>query len=142
MTPSEYTIRHGGGTFDARTLEPVDLPAHGCSAYGPCDGWGESRKYDEHRAYAVAYSDGSAQKVYTDRYANSVLPSAIAGAIANVRARYPLAPYIGTWLADGVCHVDPVVILPDLASARIVGRAFGQIAVWDFAAGESVFVDA
>lgn len=100
-----YTDQHGGGTFDSRTLAPVELP----------DG------------YAVALGPGTAAVLNGSRRALRL-------AVEGVRRAYPDAPYIGTWRdAEGVIHLDPVVVLPDRASALALGRALGQLAVWSFA---------
>ena len=100
-----YTLAHGGGTFDSRTLQPVELTA----------------------GYAVALATGTAALV--DDVRTGLYP-----ALDNVRRSHPDAPYIGTWRdPDGVVHIDPVVIIPDRASALTLGRALGQLAVWSFA---------
>lgn len=46
--------------------------------------------------------------------------------------------YIGTWLNDGVIHIDPVVILHNRDVAMRIGRHSGQQAIYDFANQESI----
>lgn len=58
----------------------------------------------------------------------------------EVMARMGRGPFIGTWVKDGTVYVDSVVILPDRASALIVGRAFRQQAIYDFATQTAIEV--
>ena len=108
MSIAVATFNHDGGTFDRLTGEPV-TPTSGFAVAVP-GGIHRFARIPEHTAMDVLSIDA---------------PDSV--------------PYIGTWRDnDGQVYVDPVVILPDRESALILGRAFGELAVWDFSTGTEV----
>lgn len=114
---TDYTLANGGGTFEVRpdgTLSPVEYR-------------------DTADAYVVAIVARDAIVVPAD-------PGSIRLGVARAIREYPDAPYIGTWVNDGQCHVDPVIILPDRESAIRVGRAFSQLAIYNLATDETIDV--
>ena len=112
----DYTLANRGGTFRADDLSPV-TPDTG---------------------YAVAVSHlgtGNGSLLSPGQLRDRLVLDAL--------GHFSRVPYIGTWIertgwGNDVCYIDRVVIVPDRESALIVGRAFGERAIWDFAAGESV----
>lgn len=112
MNAAVYTLHNGGGTFRASDLAPVN----------PTSG------------YAVAVIRGTAISLVG---LSAVNYAAIERGIVAVRDTFK-TPYVGTWLDRGTVHIDPVVILPDYGSAVIVGRAFGQEAIWSFLTGRAI----
>lgn len=113
MDAAQYTIENGGGTFRASDLTPVN----------PTSG------------FAVGITDGTATKFSLVGAGNATY---LQSRIAEVSYRYPNAPYIGTWIDDEkVCHIDPVVILHNPDDAVAVGRAMGQLAIYDFETWEA-----
>lgn len=110
---AERTIENGGGTFRADSLEPVN----------PTTG------------YAVAIG-GETIELAHERGGDT--RQAVHNLIWRVRDLNQNAPYIGTWIDGGIAYIDAVLILPDLASAYIVARAFDQKAIWDFANSASI----
>lgn len=108
QTVAAYTAEHGGGTFEAGTLLP----------------------FEPTRGYAVGLADGTAA---TTRNAADLDRAAKAVASEWV------ASFVGTWLAeDGSVHVDPVAYIIDRESAERLARENHQIAIYDYAAGESI----
>jgi len=112
MTPGEYTLAHGGGTFGRDGI-----------AVTPTSG------------YAVGVAVGTYERISPNPDAAD-----IDMVWRHVAAEYPDAPYIGTWRAsdDGYVHVDPVTILADRDAAILLGRTFRQVAIWDFTDGTEV----
>ena len=106
---ARVTLRDGGGTFRADTLEPVTRAT----------------------GYAVGLVAGTADSADTDL-------ARVALAIARVVGRYPAAPFVGTWLNGGTVHVDPIVILQSKRDALTLARATGQLAVWSFRTQEEI----
>lgn len=112
----DYTAEHGGGTFDGDMLLPLTIP----------------------QGYAVALPGGQELQ-----YRNAEIGPAgrreIARMAQAVRDTFR-PPYVGTWRdkVTGSVYVDPVVILPDLDSALILGRALHQKAIYDFAAQKEI----
>ena len=109
-----HTVQHGGGTFEARTGALV-TPTSG---------------------YAVGLPGG--------RQVKGLLTQ---NAVVDALRGFDLtrAPYVGTWVdtnsvGNRVAYVDPVVILPDRASALILAEALGELAVWDFSASAEIRV--
>lgn len=49
-------------------------------------------------------------------------------------------PYFGTWINDGRMYVEPTVIIQDRESALDLARFTGQLAIYDFARGETIRV--
>ncbi len=47
---------------------------------------------------------------------------------------------LGTWVEDGELHIDAVEIVMDREVAVSAGWARGEIAIWDVANSESVYV--
>jgi hypothetical protein len=103
----------GGATLDGSTLAPV----------APTSG------------YAVGMLPGTA--VTLD--AATVTDAAIRAALARIVTAYD-APYVGAWVEGGRIHLDPVEIVTRRAAALTLGRLRMQLAIYDFAAGESVEV--
>lgn len=87
---------------------------------------------------AATYSDdGTAELAnLTDGYAVGVSPKGLT--IPQAIAASPAARYIGTWIDDGTLYVDAVIHTHNRRSAIALGRAFDQLAIYDFAAGESI----
>ena len=48
------------------------------------------------------------------------------------------AEYFGTWYDSGRLYVEPCEIIADRESAVRIGRERGQLAIYDFAAGEVI----
>jgi hypothetical protein len=114
MNAAQYTIENGGGTFRASDLTPVN----------PTSG------------YAVAVVRGSAVTLPVRDSLD--LLTRITWAIEDQVQGVYGAEYIGTWIDNGIVHIDPVVILPDYGSAVIVGRAFGQDSIYSFLTGRVI----
>jgi hypothetical protein len=108
-----YTAEHGGGTFDARTFEPVE-PASG---------------------YAVGLAQGTAAYVWwpkdVDRFAKRVARMWNAPYVGTWHDP-----------ATGWVEVDPVVIVADYAEAMSLARLNGQKAIYSFATREAIPVRA
>jgi hypothetical protein len=51
-----------------------------------------------------------------------------------------MADYVGTWLDDGIVYIDAVNLFgaDDRAKAEACGRFYGQKAIFDFGAKESI----
>lgn len=45
---------------------------------------------------------------------------------------------VGTWLHDGMVHVDAVEIYLELEDALEAGKSLGEIAIWNIAAQEEI----
>lgn len=107
------TVQNGGGTYHAGTSRPF-------APFTPGDG------------YAVAIggvqmapaTTGAAELV---RWAN------------YVTGRYE-ARFVGTWLDGDVLYVDAVRYFPrpERAAALKLGREMAQLAIFDFAANDSI----
>lgn len=107
-----HTVENGGGTFDARTGEPVQ----------PTSG------------YAVGMPGGTKVK-------GLVSPGSIVDALRTfelTRAPYVGTWVDVNRFGNRVAYVDPVVIIPDRESALLVAAALGELAVWDFSAQAEV----
>ena len=50
------------------------------------------------------------------------------------------APFIGTWIDNGKCYIDPVFIVDDLNEAFELAIAEGQLAFYDFGARQVIAV--
>ncbi len=112
---AHLTLANNGGTFRRTDLQP--MPGTGDALWD--DG-----------VYAVGIGGV--------RVASNF--AAIAQTLLTIRAKHPNAPYIGTWIDNGIAYVDAVVLLPDRESALIVARAFAQRAIYNGATGETVEV--
>ena len=111
---AELTLAHRGGTFDARTLRPVN-PGRG---------------------YVVSVTSEQ-NACAPERIA--ILETVI----FRIMRDYPDAPYIGTWEnpEDGLIYVDPVTILPRKRDALRLARKHEQVAIYDIKRGIEVYVD-
>lgn len=115
MDAAQYTVENGGGTFRASDLTPVN----------PNSG------------YAVGIHHGGSAVKFS-LIGNHNLYGRIQARIVEVTVRYPLAPFIGTWIDDDqTLHIDPVLILINPDDAVTLGRAMGQLAIYDFETREA-----
>ncbi len=111
------TLANGGGTFDAATLEPVDLTS----------------------GYAVAIENfGKGNGALASQ-------SYVAERLRKAAGYGYATGYIGTWVkvnsvGNSIVFIDRVVVLPDLESALILARALHQLAIFDFAKMEDINV--
>lgn len=102
------TVENGGGTFEAGTFLPFE----------PTDGFAVGMggvKVDA----ATATDDLLtfwARKVTTEHGAS----------------------FVGTWLTDGVIHIDAVTYVKAIDRALMLGRQWHQLAVYSFAMAESL----
>jgi hypothetical protein len=60
-------------------------------------------------------------------------------AVADVQKAYPDA-YVGTWVNEGVIHVDPSVVLMDIGEAMTAAFLKKQKAIWDAKRGVEINV--
>lgn len=116
------TVEHGGGTYvvtggpltaDARTYRRLDLP----------------------QGYTVGIHPADYMKVHaTDSWLMQTV-------LDSLSLNYPGA-LVGTWYdeATGFITVDPVVVVADEDTARKVGEALRQVAIWDNAANRIIFL--
>lgn len=92
--------------------------------------FGPVRCYRSTAGYAVGMADGTAA---TTRDATDL------DRLARHIAKEWYSSFVGTWLDDdGSVHVDPVVYVIDRESAESLARDNHQIAIYDYAAGESI----
>ena len=103
----------GGATLDGSTLDPV-APARG---------------------YAVGLALDTAVTLDASTATDAALRAALAQVVADYRP-----PYVGAWVDGGRIHLDPVAIVARRRAALALGKATRQLAVYDFATGESVGV--
>lgn len=107
------TVEHGGGTFERGTLLPF-TPASG---------------------FAVAEGGIAIPASAVDQTTFRGLANAVAGEFDR--------KFVGTWLNGGTMHIDAVVYFSaDRREAAIAaGRNWGQEAIYDFAAQDSIYLD-
>lgn len=103
----------GGATLEGSTLAPV-APTRG---------------------YAVGLAPDTARILEVVDATDQALRAALEEVAATYRA-----PYVGAWVDGGRIHLDPVEIVTRRRAALALGRARRQLAVYDFATGESVEV--
>ena len=66
---------------------------------------------------------------------------ALLDALYALQARGRLPGTFGTWLDNGRLYLDPVAIVADRTEALEMARAIGELAIYDFATGESVYTE-
>lgn len=107
-----YVAENGGGTFDAATLAP----------FSPADG------------YAVGMAIGTV--------AYQPIAAQLTDTMIRVAREWD-ASYVGAWIDDdGRAAIDPVIYVRDRDRAIALGRANRQRAIWDFAAGAVIPLEA
>lgn len=102
LSMRDHTIRHGGGTWSA-----------------------DGQLLQPLRGYAVAMHPGTFERVAADDVRG------FASAVERATATFKGAS-IGTWIDDGIVHVDPVVIVSRRSDALRMAQAYGQLAVYSF----------
>lgn len=109
------TLEHGGGTF---------RPDGGRI---PSDG------------YVVAIHEGTFARLPIHQTDDGpvVAESAFVHILSALGDLYPGA-LIGTWIDKGTLHVDPVLIVPNVAQATAIGRATSQQAIYDLRRQETI----
>jgi hypothetical protein len=62
--------------------------------------------------------------------------------VESVRPEVAAKPahYVGSWTHDGTLYLDVVRVVPELRDALSLAREHNQLAVWDLAAGEELWV--
>lgn len=112
----EYTVKHGGGTFNASLSGSADLPGTG---------------------YMVGVKKIGQAAFSKDRL-NDVtrLLDSAREAIADL----PEGNYIGTWLDKGIFYVDISELFTNEAEATQYCIDKGELAYYDISLGESVNV--
>jgi hypothetical protein len=107
------TVENGGATFDGRTLLP----------FTPSDG------------YAVA--------VGGTRYPEAGFDANVLSWMAKAVSSEYETTYAGTWVEGTTVFIDAVKYFAAdrRADALAAGRYYGQKAIFDFAAGESIYLD-
>lgn len=111
-TVLELTVQNGGGTFEAGSWLPFE-PKHG---------------------YAVAF--GGYQPLAKDVDLN-----ALRKLLKTVQGEYD-SSFVGTWLDGEKLYVDAVVYTVDLTRAIELAQSTNQLAIYNFATGESIAVAA
>jgi hypothetical protein len=119
QSAADDTIANGGGTFR------IGAESRRLIAASPTSG------------YAVGIHDGTFRTVALDSpWTRDDIAAALLAArdyaIANG------ADHVGTWVADGVVHVDPVAIIADYGPAVTIAHVTHQLAIWDFARGREI----
>ncbi|MBI2756170.1 MAG: hypothetical protein HYX52_05610 [Chloroflexi bacterium] len=84
--------------------------------------------------HGFAVSFGPAQVLPLD----DLTPNVLAGFLANTAPQ----GFLGTWVQDGLVHLDRTVIAPSLDIALRVAELNGQRAVYDFSTGQDILVRA
>lgn len=110
------TLMTGGGTYDLVEVERVS-PATG---------------------YAVALDGG--WTVFLGDYSDQMLDHAahmVNDAVAYGRLTMTV-PYIGTWIDGDTLYIDRVIIMDSKEDALARARHERQLAIYDFATGESI----
>jgi hypothetical protein len=107
------TAENGGATFEGRTLLP----------FTPADG------------FAVA--------VGGVRYPAAQLDANTLGWLAKAVTSEYETTYAGTWVEGSTAYVDAVryFAADKRGDAKAAGRYYGQKAIFDFGAGESIYLD-
>jgi hypothetical protein len=60
--------------------------------------------------------------------------------VARIIAGEWRSTFVGTWINDGIVHVDPVTYTVDRDYALSLARKYGQIAIYDCAARATIDV--
>lgn len=87
-------------------------------------------------------TNGYAVAIVGDTYATvpaSVDPAALGRVVRRLRRQYPDA-YVGTWHDGERIHVDPVEVIDNRADAERIGRERSQLAIFNFATRESIYL--
>lgn len=107
------TVEDGGCTFEARTLLPF-TPSVG---------------------YAVGIGGAKLPSMHVGPELLTWLAKAVASEYETV--------YAGTWLDNGIVYIDAVKYFGAGEDVRAIAcaRFYGQAALYDFAAGESIIID-
>lgn len=127
---AETTIRDGGGTFTTSTLR-MTLRASGYAVAISHNDDARNVRIGDVDAF-IADHPMHDRAAVADTFGRANVAN-VAEKIMTVARTFADAPFIGTWMDGGRVYVDPVVILPDRASAVIVAQAFAQRAIYNFA---------
>jgi hypothetical protein len=103
-----FTVEHGGGTFEAKTMLLQEWKSGFVVAIG---------------GLTIAAKDATAE--------------ALAWLGNRVGGEY-MTTYIGTWLQDEVLYIDAVVFVADRDRAIALGQEHGQQAIYDCTAQEVI----
>lgn len=111
------TLAHGGGTYHARTGDAIT----------------NTRGY---------YVGGALDGIKVD----AADPNAAANAVAYMMHMIPVngnhepMHYLGTWMHDGIIYIDAADHHTDAITALDVGRARGELSIWDIKNAHAVFI--
>lgn len=114
----EYILKNGGGTFDAKTFEPVE----------PKDGYSVGIEFGSYKVLEIAPEFGF-----------DLWDDDIKGVFEDIVKEFGVE-YVGAWVKDGFVHLDPVEIISGYRDAVLTGLANGQQEIYSFKDKKSINV--
>lgn len=115
----EYILKNGGGTFDAKTFQPVEAIL---------DGYSVGIEFGSYKVLEIAPKSGS-----------DLLDQDIEIEFRKIVEEFGVE-YVGAWVKDGFVHLDPVEIVSGYRDAVLTGLANGQQEIYSFKDKESINV--
>lgn len=114
----EYILKNGGGTFDAKTFEPVE----------PKDGYSVGIEFGSYKVLEIAPAAGF-----------DLWDIDVQSVFEEIVEKFNVE-YVGAWVKDGFVHLDPVEIYVGYRDAVLAGLANGQQEIYSFKDGDSINV--
>jgi hypothetical protein len=111
----EYILKNGGGTFDAKTFEPVE----------PKDGYSVGIEFGSYKVLEIA-----------PKFGFDLLDMDIESVFEDIVEEFGVE-YVGAWVKDGFVHLDPIIIVEDYKEAVDLGIENGQQEIYSFKDGKS-----
>jgi len=114
----EYILKNGGGTFDAKTFEPVE----------PKDGYSVGIEFGSFKVLEIA-----------PKFGDHLWDADIADVFKEIVEEFGVE-HVGAWVNDGFVHLDPVEIYVGYKDAVLAGLANGQQEIYSFKDKKSINV--
>jgi hypothetical protein len=114
----EYILKNGGGTFDAKTFEPVE----------PKDGYSVGIEFGSYKVLEISPQSGF-----------DLWDIDVKSVFEEIVEKFNVE-HVGAWVKDGFVHLDPVEIYVGYRDAVLAGLANGQQEIYSFKDGDSINV--